>query len=153
MLVGIVAGQDAPAATSRPDGTPLYSLACEIYTGCARRIDIVDLGRPSTCIHEDTALLVSRFQPVGDAYTEHPFFIVIEDGLIESLERSDLIDDASALPSHKYVAGGVFQNLLAFAGYPERLDNKLSLVGSALGRDYLFLIDRYLLRAALRFVL
>src|SRR5271155_543351 len=119
MLIGIVAGQDAPAATGRPNGSAFDSLTGEIHAGRARRVDSVYLGRPSVCIHEDAALLVGRFKPVGYSHAEQPLFIVIEDGLIEGLKRGDLIDDAGAIFLHKDVARSVPKNVLAFAGYPE----------------------------------
>src|SRR5438046_7060495 len=57
MLVWVVAGQRAPAPTSRPDGSHLYFLASEIHSGRARSVDTVYVGRPSFCIQEYTDLL------------------------------------------------------------------------------------------------
>src|ERR1700730_18073512 len=133
VLVWGIAGQDATAAPSRPASAPLNSLASEIHSGRARSIDSVHLGWPPVCIHEDAALLVSRFKPVGHSHAKHPFLVVIEDGLIKRLERDDLIDNAGVLPPRKDIARGVFQKVLAFAGHPERLDDKLSLIRPALG--------------------
>src|SRR5271156_4029676 len=78
MLIGVVAGQDAPAPTSRPNGSAFDSLAGEIHSRRARRVDSVYLGRPSVCIHEDATLLVGRFKPMRHSHAEQPFFIVIE---------------------------------------------------------------------------
>src|SRR5258708_3078645 len=137
MLAGVIASQDAPAPASRPDCSALDSLAGQINSGRACGIGAIYLSRPSVCIHEDAALFVCPFKPVCDSHTKQPFLIVVEDSLVESLESDDLIDDAGVLTPHKDVARSVLQKVLALACHPERLDDKLSSVRPALGRDNL----------------
>src|SRR5665213_4472875 len=106
-----VAGERTPAAAGGPDGSALDAFAGEVDAGCGFGVGRGDLGGVAVGVHENTALFVGRFEPVGDTHSEKALFVVVEDGLVERGEGDGLVDGALAVALAEDVLRGLLQDV------------------------------------------
>ena len=93
-LVVFGAGQGAPAPARSPCLIAALSFAGQIDSARTRRTRIIYFGGRSVGICKDATFFCRRFKPARNADAEQPFFVVVEDDVIEGLQSRDLVDDA-----------------------------------------------------------
>src|ERR1700677_212214 len=99
-----VAGERAPAAACRPDCRAFDAFTREISARCRIRALLrwgIDFGRVPVRVHKDASLFFRRFEPPGYAHAQQSLLVILENGMVESLESNHLIDKSGMIVTRK----------------------------------------------------